>query len=65
MQSRRRPVKIGGVSLPQEDCMGFDSIIAMDLGKFKSVACVMGVASRRHGSATVDNCGPYAPRCSE
>ncbi len=34
--------------------MGFDQIIALDLGKFKSVACVMDVATRRHQFATVD-----------
>jgi hypothetical protein len=33
-EDRQRP-------LPQEDCMGFDRIIALDLGKFNSVACVM------------------------
>jgi transposase len=54
MQSRRRSVKIGGGSLPQEDCMGFDQIIALDLGKFKSVAAVMNAATRRHGFETLD-----------
>ena len=29
--------------------MGFASIIALDLGKFKSVAAVMDAAARRHG----------------
>ena len=33
--------------------MGFDSIIALDLGKFKSVACVMDAARRRHDFTTV------------
>ena len=28
--------------------MGFDQIIAIDLGKFKSVACVMDASTRRH-----------------
>jgi len=28
-------------SLPQEDCMGFAKIIALNLGKFKTVGCVM------------------------
>lgn len=34
--------------------MGFETIIAIDLGKFKSVACVMNVSTRRHQFATVD-----------
>lgn len=34
--------------------MGFDSIIALDLGKFKSVACVMDVGTRRHAFQTLD-----------
>ena len=34
--------------------MGFDSIIALDLGKFKSVAAVMDVTSRRHRFVTLD-----------
>jgi len=33
--------------------MGFDQIIALDLGKFNSVACVMDAASRRHTFAAV------------
>ena len=33
--------------------MGFDSIIALDLGKFKSVAAVMDVTSRRHSFVTL------------
>jgi hypothetical protein len=33
--------------------MRFDQIIALDLGKFKSVACVMDAATRRHQFATV------------
>lgn len=40
MQSRRRSVKIGGVSLPQEDRTGFGTIIGSDRGEFKSAACV-------------------------
>ena len=34
--------------------MGFDTIIALDLGKFKSVACVMDAGSRRHRFETLD-----------
>ena len=34
--------------------MGFDSIIALDLGKFKSVAAMMNVGTRRHAFATLD-----------
>ena len=34
--------------------MDSGTIIALDLGKFKSVACVMDVATRRHWFATVD-----------
>ena len=34
--------------------MGFDSIIALDLGKFKSVVCFMDARTRRHSFATVD-----------
>ena len=34
--------------------MGFASIIALDLGKFKSVAAVMEAAARRHLFATLD-----------
>jgi transposase len=34
--------------------MGFDSIIALDLGKFKSVACLMDARTRKHTFATVD-----------
>ena len=34
--------------------MGFDTIIALDLGKFKSVACLMDVGSRRHRFETLD-----------
>jgi transposase len=33
--------------------MGFESIIALDLGKFNSVACPMDAATRRHGFAAV------------
>ncbi|MCA1670655.1 MAG: IS110 family transposase [Actinobacteria bacterium] len=34
--------------------MGFDQIIALDLGKFKSVACVMDARTRKHTFAPVD-----------
>jgi transposase len=34
--------------------MGFDTIIALDLGKFKSVACVMDGRTRRHRFETLD-----------
>jgi transposase len=34
--------------------MGFDSIIALDLGKFKSVAAVMNARTRRHAFVTLD-----------
>ena len=33
--------------------MGSDAIIALDLGKFKTVACVMNAATRAHEFATV------------
>ena len=33
--------------------MGFDSIIALDLGKFNTVACAMNAATRRHTFASV------------
>ena len=33
--------------------MGFDTIIALDLGKFKSVACVMDAGTRRHRFQTL------------
>jgi hypothetical protein len=33
--------------------MGFDRIIALDLGKFNSVACVMDATTRRHAFAAV------------
>src|SRR3954468_21109024 len=54
MQSRRRSARIGGGSLPQEDCMGYATILGMDLGKFKSVCCVMDAASGEHGFETLD-----------
>jgi transposase len=38
--------------------MGLDSIIALDLGKFKSVACVLEVRSRRHRFETIDTTPP-------
>ena len=34
--------------------MGFAKIIALDLGKFKTVACVMDVASRTHAFETIE-----------
>src|SRR5687768_16863290 len=34
--------------------MDFDSIIALDLGKFKSVACLLECGSRRHRFETID-----------
>ena len=34
--------------------MRFATIIALDLGKFKSVACVMDAATRRHVFQTLD-----------
>ena len=34
--------------------MGFATIIALDLGKFKTVCCVMDVASRTHAFETID-----------
>jgi transposase len=34
--------------------MGFDSIIAVDLGKFKSVACLFETGPRRHRFETID-----------
>jgi len=34
--------------------MGLDTIIALDLGKFKSVACLMNAGTRRHSFETLD-----------
>ena len=34
--------------------MGFDSIIALDLGKFKSVVCLLDAHTRRHRFETID-----------
>jgi transposase len=34
--------------------MGLDTIIALDLGKFKSVACLLDVRTRRHRFETLD-----------
>ena len=45
MQSRRRSARIGDGSFPQEDCMGYATILGLDLGKFKSVCCVMDAAT--------------------
>src|SRR4051795_3106515 len=36
------------------DCMEFVQILALDLGKFKTVACVMDVASRTHAFETIE-----------
>src|SRR5215204_2272749 len=36
------------------DRMGFAKIIALDLGKFKTVCCVMDVASRAHAFETIE-----------
>jgi transposase len=35
--------------------MSFQTIVAIDLGKFKSVLCVMDVATRTHRFATIDS----------
>jgi hypothetical protein len=35
--------------------MSFQTIVAIDLGKFKSVLCVMDVATPTHRFATVDS----------
>ncbi len=43
---RRRP-------LPQEDCMGYATILGLDLGKFKSVCCVMDPLSDPHAFETL------------
>ncbi len=40
--------------LPQEDCMGTHRIIALDLGKFKTVACVMNAVDRSHVFETIE-----------
>jgi transposase len=53
MQSRRRSVKMGGGPLPQGDCMSFHTILGLDLGKFKSVGCVMNVATRAQTFETI------------
>ena len=34
--------------------MGYLTIIALDLGKFKTVACVTDVATRQHAFETID-----------
>jgi hypothetical protein len=34
--------------------MGFATILALDLGKFKTVACVMDTSTRRHAFETID-----------
>src|SRR4030095_8253411 len=41
-------------SLPQEDCMSVRRIIALDLGKFKTVACVMNALDRSHIFETIE-----------
>src|SRR5687768_8313960 len=49
MQSRRRSGRIGGgPSTTKEDCMGYATILGLDLGKFKSVCCAMDADSGRH-----------------
>src|SRR4051794_7073338 len=53
MQSRRRSARIGDGPLPQGDCMSFHTILGLDLGKFKSVCCVMNVATRAHAFETI------------
>src|SRR3954465_11479093 len=53
MQSRRRSARIGDGSFPQEDCMGYATILGLDLGKFKSVCCVMDAASGEHRFETL------------
>src|SRR3954447_15978343 len=40
-------------SLPEEDCMGYATILGLDLGKFKSVCCVMDVANKTHALETI------------
>ncbi len=35
--------------------MSFETIVALDLGKFKTVLCVMDVATRTHRFATIDS----------
>src|SRR5271169_2879467 len=37
------------------DCMSYQTIVALDLGKFKTVLCVMDVATRTHRFATIDS----------
>ncbi len=34
--------------------MGFSTIIALDLGKFDTVACIIDVATRTHAFETID-----------
>src|SRR4051812_45392545 len=55
MQSRRRSGRIGGGSLPQEDCMGYATILGLDLGKFKSVCCVMDAGTGSHTFQTLSS----------
>ncbi|HEV2296044.1 MAG TPA: AAA family ATPase, partial [Tepidisphaeraceae bacterium] len=45
-EDRRRP-------LPEEDCMGYATILGLDLGKFKSVCCVMDAVTGRHAFETL------------
>ena len=33
--------------------MGYEKIIALDLGKFKTVACVLDTATRQHRFETI------------
>src|SRR3954468_20308753 len=54
MQSRRGSARIdGGPSTTKEDCMGYATILGLDLGKFKSVCCVMDAATGRHAFETL------------
>src|SRR5688500_9640329 len=41
------------VPLPQGDCMGFSTILGLDLGKFKSVCCVMNVSTHAQTFETI------------
>src|SRR5436305_8487685 len=54
MQSRRGSARIdGGPSTTKEDCMGYATILGLDLGKFKSVCCAMDAATGRHAFQTL------------
>jgi len=41
-----------------ENCMSYSTIIALDLGKFKTVGCVMAAASREHTFETSEMSPP-------